>query len=333
MPQLLYSLALALLAGRGSAAPPSWSWSTVQSFIHCANFSGELSLEAATAMAHSGFTVIEKYQALAGDFSHEEEKAAAAGRAIRAINPRAAILYYAAVDLARTWYEWALALDTAPQFEAHNADGSLVAHPSTDHGFDAVFHVPDYATEGGRLAFLNSTASVVAADPVWDGVFVDGYRDPNAWAAHIIPNASAAAQSAWLAGAATLGPRLSQLLGPAAVSLVNGGTNPQRDWPGYDGVSIEFFYPSDADIEFLISAAKQAGVKWIEVHNYAFSDANYNETVAGYLIGVEAGAYLGIGAACKYCNSRIPGPSLPSTPLSDLAPLVFVLRYPQGTPA
>ena len=297
---VLACAAALLFAARCSAAPPSWSWSKVQSFIHCSNFSGELSLEAATAMAHAQFTVLEKYQDLAGDFAREEEKAAAAGRAIRALNPEAAIIYYAAVDLARTWYSWAQALDAQPQFEAHNADGSLVAHPSTDHGFDAVFHVPDYATEGGRLAFLNSTARVVAADPAWDGVFVDGYRDPGSWASHIIPNSSAAAQSAWLAGAATLGPRLAQLLGPAAVMLVNGGTNPQRDWPGFNGVSIEFFYPSDADIEFLISASKQAGVKWIEVHNYAFSDANYNETVAGYLVGVEEGAYLGIGAACKY---------------------------------
>ena len=291
--------------GAAAAAPPTWSWSTIQSFILCANFSGPRSLAAATAMAASGFTVLEKYQALAGDFADEEQKAVVAAQAIRAINPNAAVLYYAAVDLARTWYSWSRTLDARPECEAHNADGSLVAHPSTDHGFDAVFHVPDYATECGRAAFLNSTAAVVGTyDPtgkLFDGVFIDGYRDPSAWAAHIIPNATAAEQAAWLAGAATLGPALAALIGESTVRLVNGGSNPQRDWPGSNGVSIEFFYPADSDIEFLIAAATQAGVKYVEVHNYAFSDENYNQTIAAYLIGVSEGAYLGIGAAWDTC--------------------------------
>jgi hypothetical protein len=301
-PRLLAAL---LYLGAAAAALPTWSWARMQSFIHCANFSGPLSLDAATAMAASGFTVIEKYQDLAGGFSDEEQKAVAAAQAIRAVNPSAAVLYYAAVDLARTWYAWAVALDARPECEARNADGSLVAHPSSDHGFDAVFHVPDYATKCGRAAFLNSTAAVVGTDDpsgnLFDGVFIDGYRDPGAWAAHIIPNASAAEQAAWLAGAASLGPALAALIGESTVRLVNGGDNPQRDWPGSNGVSIEFFYPADSDIEFLISAAAQAGVKWIEVHNYAFSDENYNETIAAYLVGVSEGAYLGIGAAWDTC--------------------------------
>lgn len=306
LPVFALALLLLLQAPRPAVcAPPAWSWERLPTFMHCSNFSGPLSDAAVATMAASGFTVIEKYQALLSPpaFSGEEARAVAAARAIRRANPNATVLYYAAVDLARTWYEWARALDAAPACEAHNADGSLVAHASTDHGLDAVFHVPDYATECGRAAFLNSTAAVVE-EALFDGVFVDGYRDPSAWAAHIIPNASAAAQAAWLAGAATLGPRLAQLLG-GSVRLVNGGANPQRDWPGFNGVSIEFFYPSDSDIEFLMSAAVQPGVDIIEVHNYAFSDANYNETIAAYLIGASRGAFLGIGAAWDTCEDWI----------------------------
>jgi hypothetical protein len=52
-----------LLAASIAAATalPQWSWDTIQTYVHCANYSGEWNDDALRAMAKQQFVVFEKY--------------------------------------------------------------------------------------------------------------------------------------------------------------------------------------------------------------------------------------------------------------------------------
>ena len=44
-----------------STALPAWSWDTLQTYVHCANFSGEWNDQALAVLAQQPFVVFEKY--------------------------------------------------------------------------------------------------------------------------------------------------------------------------------------------------------------------------------------------------------------------------------
>ena len=90
--------------GDGSVAP--WSWYTM-SFVHCSNMSGVLNDEIVALMTKSSFTVLEKYQCLpcAPEQAGAEGQVLAAAKQIRAVNPKAPIISYFAVDYTRRWYD------------------------------------------------------------------------------------------------------------------------------------------------------------------------------------------------------------------------------------
>jgi hypothetical protein len=102
-----------------------------------------------------------------------------------------------------------------------------------------------------RIADVVATADL-NGNNLFDGIFIDGYRAPgnNSWTHALIPNASQAEQTAWLAGAMTLGPALAEALGPSTIRFINPG-EVFGAFPGYSANSIEFFGPSDSDIQFL----------------------------------------------------------------------------------
>jgi hypothetical protein len=342
--------ALALLAAAPAAllaAPLTWSWATPQTFIHCSNSSGPLSPEAAAAMASSGFAVLEKYQALlqppvrAGG----EIKVIEAARQVRALNPNATLIFYYAVDYARTWYDLGRWFDQHSDLEVHNADKRRANHTDSDGGAPNTWGIFDWAQPAARSAWIDRIASVVStADangnnlfdgecsepragerrhcaaapppcptlththlprahprpPPPPGIFIDGYRSASGWASGLIPLATPAEQSAWLAGASLLGPALAQALGNDTIRFINPG-QVFAQYPGYSANSIEFFQPDDANIAFLQSLIGQFPT--IEVHAYIGSDlGKFNLTLAAYLIGVGQGAYLGTGAQWALCD-------------------------------
>ena len=59
-------LALALSLPPATAPMPPFSWSTIQTFHHCANSSGPLSSAALASFRNDSFVVIEKSQNIAG---------------------------------------------------------------------------------------------------------------------------------------------------------------------------------------------------------------------------------------------------------------------------
>jgi len=299
--------AAAVLAAGAAAAPLNWSWATPQTFIHCSNSSGPLSAAAVAAMAASSFTVIEKYQALlqppvrAGG----EEKVIEAARAVRAANANATMIFYFAVDYTREWYDLGRWFDEHSYLQVHDADGRRANHTDSDGGAPNNWGIFDWAQPDARDAWIDRIASVVSTSDLngnnlFDGVFIDGYRGASGWADGLIPNATAAEKTAWLAGATLLGPALADALGNETIRFINPG-QVFDSFPGYSANSIEFFGPDDDDIKFLQSIV--GTFPTIEVHAYIGADVGlFNLTLAAYLIGVGPGAYFGTGAEWSQCD-------------------------------
>lgn len=258
-------------------------------------------------MAGSAFAVIEKYQSLltppvrAGG----ELKVIEAGQAVRLLNPNATLIFYFAVDYTREWYDLGRWFDQHSYLQVHNADGRRANHTDSDGGGSNVWGIFDWAQEEARDAWIDRIASVVSTadangNNLFDGVFIDGYRSPDGWATGLIPGATSAEQSSWLAGATLLGPKLAEALGNDTIRFINPG-QVFSSFPGYSANSIEFFEPSDDNIKFLQSII--GTFPTIEVHSYIGDNLGlFNATLAAYLIGVGPGAYFGAGAQWAQCD-------------------------------
>ena len=289
------------------AAPLSWSWNTPSTFIHCSNISGDLSTFAITAMASSSFTVIEKYQALlqAPIRTGGEIKVINAARAVREVNPNATMIFYFAVDYTREWYDLGRWFDQHSYLQVHDIHGQRINHTDSDGGALNTWGIFDWSQEESRTAWIQRIATVVSTSDIYgnnlfDGVFIDGYRDEQSWTNQLIPNASSEEKTAWLDGSKLLGPSLAEALGDDTIRFINPG-QVYSSFPGYSANSIEFFSPDDNDIKFLQSLIDQ--FKTIEVHAYIGSNlALFNTTFAAYLIGVGEGAYFGAGSQWEQCD-------------------------------
>ena len=286
-----------------AAVPPTWSWDTLQTFVHCSNKSGPLNPQITELMSNSSFTVLEKYQCLdcAPERTGGEDKVLAAAAAIRALNPTAPVFFYFAIDYARTWYTLGGAFDEQPNLEVHNADGTLANVTNDDNGHN-VWRVFDFAVPAALSKWADGVAAVVHEGGL-DGVFIDGYRDPPAWTTGLIPRASAAEQAAWLDAAWNkTGVALAAALPPAALLLPNGNPLTAAPPPGYNAVSIEFFEPSVASIALLQTLAENRS--FVEVHAYIGDNrALFEATLAAYLVGFGEGAYWGAGNTWDTCES------------------------------
>jgi len=306
-PFFLRSLFLLGALAHAASAPLVWSWATPQTFIHCSNSSGPLSPAAAAAMAAASFAVIEKYQALDSPpvRTGGELKVIEAARAVRALNANATLIFYFAVDYARTWYDLGRWFDAHGALEVHGADGRRINHTDSDGGAPNNWAIFDWAAPAARAAWVDRIASVVstadgAGANLFDGVFIDGYRGAAGWAGGLIPAATPAEQAAWLQGALALGPALADALGNETIRFINPG-QVFAEFPGYSANSIEFFAPTDADITFLQSLV--GTFPTIEVHAYIGGNMGlFNTTFAAYLIGAGPGAYFGAGAQWSSCD-------------------------------
>ena len=74
----------------GAWALPSWSWDTLQTYVHCANYTGEWNDEALAILAKQPFVVFEKYHKAfeAPQFDGAEAKIAESCRRVKALNPK-----------------------------------------------------------------------------------------------------------------------------------------------------------------------------------------------------------------------------------------------------
>ena len=246
-----------------------------------------------------GFVVIEKYQCLLCDPRDDggEEKELAAAKSIKDLSPNKTVIFYFAVDYARTWYQLGRYFDAHPSLEVHNADGSLATISSEG----STWHIFDFAVPNARAAWVQTLVDAVSSGLV-DGVFVDGYRSPGGWANQLIPHATAEEQQDWLTGVK----EASRLLGaalsaaqPGATLIINPGSE-YDSFPGYNAISLEFF---DASLSSMQQLARLNGTL-VEVHVYAGTNiALFNTSLAAYLCAAGEGAYYGAGSTWNTCES------------------------------
>jgi hypothetical protein len=104
---------LAVTCGLWIVAPsnalPPWSWDTVQTYVHCANYSGEWNDDALKVLAQQPFVVFEKYHKAFeaepyGILDNAEAKITESCRKIKALSPKTDCYMYVESDWARTEY-------------------------------------------------------------------------------------------------------------------------------------------------------------------------------------------------------------------------------------
>ena len=113
-------LLLAALCVAGTAdALPEWSWDTIQTYVHCANFTGEWNDAALAILAKQPFVVFEKYHKVfaAPRFDGAEAKITESCRRVKAINPKTECYIYTESDWARTEYSLGHWFDANPDAE------------------------------------------------------------------------------------------------------------------------------------------------------------------------------------------------------------------------
>jgi len=298
-------------AERDAISVAPWSWDTVSTFVHCSNMTGPLNDEIVALMARSSFTVLEKYQCLfcAPNQTRGEEKVLAAASQIRAVNPKAPIIFYFAVDYTRLWYDLGVSFDARPELEVHNADGSLTISRQEDPpGVFGNWHVFDFAKAEAVKLWVADIARVVERGNL-QGVFVDGYRGTNGtdtWTHGLMPNATASERAAWYKGAwAGTGVQLKAALPPNSIMMPNGNAvTDSSPPPGYNDASIEFF--TTAQIPQLLLYAKTK--RFVEVHAYIGNNlesytVDFNITLAAFLVAAGENAYFGAGSTWATCDS------------------------------
>lgn len=296
------TLAVATAPVAGRVAP--WSWDHMSTFVHCSNKTGPLSDEIVSLMASSSFTVLEKYMCLfcAPNRTGAEGKVLAAAAQIRAVNPKAPVFFYFAVDYARRWYDLGTWFDEHPHLEVHNADGSLATVQNDDDGNNS-WHVFDFAKGEALAKWAGDVANVVRKGDL-DGIFIDGYRGvgDRSWPDRLLPLADNATRSSWLHHAWNLtGPTLAAALPPGTIMLPNGdGRTLYGPPPGYNAVSIEFFTPKQIPLLMSLAATKT----FVEVHAYIGDDvALFNTTLAAFLVAHGENSYFGAGNTWDTCES------------------------------
>ena len=277
------SLLLLLLLSPALARPPTWSWDTVQNFIHCGNVSGPLSDAVLSAMAAAKFSVIEKYHALRQPpvFTGYEGKFNLVVQQVRALNPNATVLMYFQGDWARSWFDAGAYFDARPSLEVHNGDGAggwgpLFNFTNTDQN-TVVWHAFDFGNPAAVDAWVGAIASIIAGAGA-DGVLVDGVSG------HPGNNLTKAQMNSFREGNGGAGVKLAAAL-PAESTLIANNCFP----PGYTGTMDEFFSPSWGSMK---GALGWPNGTLMELHVNSRGGV-FNNTLAAYLVIAREGMYFG----------------------------------------
>lgn len=155
---------------------PSWSWDTLQTYIHCANTTGEWNDAALRVLSTQPFVVFEKNHKLFADpvNTSAELKISESCRRVKAINPNVTCLMYVESDWARTFYSLGHWIDAHPT-AALRCPGSVAFVNTTDferwkgqplvngsNSFEYHFHAYDFSDAAAREAWIRRVTDTVA---------------------------------------------------------------------------------------------------------------------------------------------------------------------------
>ena len=298
---LLLKLLLLAVASEIHAAL-TWSWDTVQTYVHCANRTGAWSDAALHAMSKSAFVVFEKNS---GEFSFEqahgyppaitgaEDKIVAACKQLKSVSPATECYMYTESDYARQYYTLGHTFAEHPDWCLRKVDGTLVNTTREDiNPIDNSTHsftnfVYDFSVAAAREAWVRRVTDAVATGVV-DGAFIDGNR--GGWSSSVLDGCSEDKKRAWSAGLNASHAMLRNQLGADKVLISNYPTPDALEW--CTGGMVERFTPDQhqSDLQALAKAGQLA-----DIHAQYFKDMGSSPHLAAFLVGMEKWSYFGAG--------------------------------------
>lgn len=315
---------------------PPWSWDTVQTYIHCANVSGEWNDGALRRLAQQPFVVFEKPHKLfysgpdGGANTSAETKIAESCRLVKQLSPSTDCYIYVESDWARTFYSlghWVAANrdDVALQCPGDGEFVNTTSHYDDDEGnSDAYFfYAYDFNSSEMRDKWVSRVTDVVARGHV-DGAFIDGNR--GGFGSGILGPCDKTKQQGWASGLKEAHVRLAEALGPDRTLISN--------YPTDDALAIcsGGMMERGGSIPDIMSWADKRcgrgqGPCLLDYHaQYADrSLETFNTSLANFLIGMYKFAYFGVGGGWWGA-----GPTACSTWLRDYPEYSKPLGEPNG---
>ena len=324
-------------------ALPRWSWDTVQTYIHCANITGEWNAGALHRLAQQPFVVFEKNHKLFAPPMNTsgEAKIAESCRLVKQLSPTTDCYMYTENDVARTYDSLGHWFEANPESALHCPAGQLVRRSNVvnvdasgkKHTYS--FLAYDFDNAAGRAQWIKRATDAVATGYV-DGVLIDGNRKN--FSAEILKPCSAAKRQSWSVSyaealrtlARALGPNqtiIANLVTPEDLSVSTGGMEEfgaTNDWFGGK--------PPDAASRGIPTImgwhSKRCGL-WnqsclLDFHGYG----TFETELAAFLLGVYEHAYFGYGDGTGYWGGG--GPSACQAWLLDRAEYHRPLGAPHG---
>lgn len=317
---------------------PSWSWDTMQTYIHCANTTGEWNDAALQILATQPFVVFEKNHKLFADpvNTSAELKISESCRRVKAINPNVTCLMYVESDWARTFYDLGHWVEAHPS-SALQCPGSGDFVNTTDFerwkggplvngsdSFEYHFRAYDFSDAAAREAWVRRVTDTVALGHV-DGAFIDGNR--GGFGSSVTGACGAAKREAWAAGLNQSVYELAQRLGPDATLISN--------YPTTEALALcsGGMFERGGSIPDVIKFGKRRcglrGTPCLLDYHAQYADravSSAEADMASWLIGVSKYGYFGIGGgwggpgpeACSSWLRRYPEYTRPlGEPVSD----------------
>jgi hypothetical protein len=304
---------------------PRWSWDTVQTYIHCANITGEWNREALNRLAKQSFVVFEKNHKLfysgadGGMNTSAETKIAESCRLVKQINPNTDCYMYTENDVARTYFTLGHWFDAHPDSALHCPPGKLVKREgvvnmdASGKKHEYTFLAYDFDDTEGRAQWLKRATDAVASGLI-DGVLIDGNKKN--FSAEILKPCSVAKRQSWSNSYAQTLSDLQRALGPNKTIIANlvtpedltvstggmeefGATN---DW--YSG------HPPDVasrGIPTIMSWQRKRCGRWNRPCLLDFvAYGSFETELANFLLGVYENAYFGYGGGDGYWGGTGP---------------------------
>jgi hypothetical protein len=325
MSVMLPRLLVLLCVAPPLASLPDWSWSTVQTYIHCANTTGEWNSEALQRLASQQFVVFEKnhklfYSGPDGQANTSAEtKIARSCQLVKQLNPRTQCLMYTELDVARTYYSLGHWFESHPESALHCPPGKLVQRNGVvqidgsgrKHEFS--FLAYDFTNPAGKQQWLKRATDAVATGYI-DGVFIDGNKKN--FSCEIIKPCSVTKRLQWSQAykqtlielARTLGPNrtvIANLVTPEDLSVSSGGMEEfgaTNDWLGGHPEDV-----ASRGIPAIMSWQRRRCGLWNQSCLLDFNALGSFETeLANFLLGVYPHAFFGFGGGDGYWGGAGP---------------------------
>eukprot|EP01048_Picozoa_sp_COSAG05_P000614 COSAG05_NODE_17_length_35518_cov_34.728084_29_plen_379_part_00 len=229
------SATVAMAAAGTVAALPPWSWDTLQTYVHCANYTGEWNDEALAVLAKQPFVVFEKYHKAfeQPQFDRAESKIVESCRKVKRLNPKTDCYIYTESDWARTEYSLGHWFDAHPSAELQcPSPGDFVGTNDTLCGWEAGadysanrsrkpcngqlkhlhYRAYDFNNSDAREKWIERVTNATSSGVV-DGAFIDGNR--GGFGSSVTGHCSAEKRTGWAAGLEQAVATLSRRLGPS----------------------------------------------------------------------------------------------------------------------